>query len=59
MKITQVKAARRHFPLAPRKQSIRQAIRLVLAKEYLMRREIDALVLGSKFEYARSTASIL
>jgi hypothetical protein len=59
MKLTQVKAARRHYPLAPRKQATRQAIRLVLAQEYLMRRDISAIATGSKFQYARSTGSVL
>jgi len=51
--------ARSFFPLAPRTQRARQAVRLALAKEYLQRRNIAAIATGSAFQYARSTASIL
>jgi len=37
----------------------RQAVRLLWAKRYIKRRGIDALAVGSKFQYSRATGAIL
>jgi hypothetical protein len=49
-----VKVLSSYWPLASRKQAIRQAIRLVRAKRYLERRGIEASSVGSTFEYSSS-----
>ena len=60
MKLLQVaRDARKHFPMAPRKARIVQAVRLAAAKLYMVDRGIAATVAGSTFEYASATASVL
>ena len=54
-----IKRAARHFPLADRRTAIRQGLRLIDAKRYLTWRGIEAIAVGSKFEYNRSTGSVL
>jgi hypothetical protein len=59
MKLSQIKEAKRFFPLAQRRQAIRQAVKLVRAKQYLANEGISVIAPGSKFQYARSTGSVL
>jgi shikimate kinase len=59
MKLADIKEARQHFPLAPRRQAVRQAIKLTLAKDYLKAKNINAMAIGNAFQYVRATGSIL
>ena len=47
----------RHFPLASPPVARRQGIKLALAKRYLEQHGIDAVQVGSKFEYKAPKAS--
>lgn len=59
MKLSEIRMARRHFPYAPQRSGIKQAIALLSAKKYLSDNGIEAAKLGSQFQYQRSTGSIL
>ena len=59
MNLNQVREARLFFPLAPTRTAVRQAIRLVLAKEYMASKGIVATATASKFHYERSAGSVL
>lgn len=54
-----VASAATHFRLATRRTARRQALRLLKAKQYMVERGIVATDADSKFEYSRSTGSVL
>ena len=55
----QMLIASEFFALAPKRIARPQAARLIRAKSYLALRGIDALQVGSKFQYERATGSVL
>jgi len=56
---TLARLSARHFPLAPPATARRQGVKLALAKRYLEQHGIDAVRVGSKFEYKAATGSVL
>jgi len=57
--LQQIRHARSYFSWASPRTATRQAARLIRAKHYLQTRGIDALAVGSKFQYSRATGSVL
>jgi hypothetical protein len=59
MTLSQIKKAASYFPLAPRRTALKQATRLLQAKDYLRKNGIEAVATDSGFKYERSMGSIL
>ena len=57
--LQQCRLHQRHFPLASPSIARRQGIKLTMAKKYLSEHGIDAVKVGSKFEYHLATGSVL
>ncbi len=59
IKVSEVRDALPHFPLATRRVAVRHAIKLVKARQYLRDRGIYATDRFSEFDYKMSTGSVL